>query len=85
MSVSIADLMYNFLSPRELSIFKGCSEEYTSLAKHLSATSAVIAASISIGRGLTLIEINAIEEVVYDIIGYPQCWEEEGKTKYFLK
>jgi len=80
--ITLADALYNHLTLENFKVWKGCQKPKY-LVKHMAATDVAIITGLHLKRSLSLAEINAIEEVTFNVIGFPKCWESDKKM-YFI-
>lgn len=80
---TVADAIYETENPKLLEVWKDCNQTPKYLIKHLAASDTLTTVClIELKRPADFTEANAVEETVYEIVGYPKCWEDD-KTRYF--
>lgn len=83
-NIVLSEELYDFFKPEFFSMFQGCNDGPYFLSKHIAALDTTMLTMLALGRAPTLPEVNVVEEITFDRIGYPKCWE-ENKQLYFLQ
>jgi hypothetical protein len=79
---TLAEAIYEFSKPEDYLFWGGCNSEPEYLCKHMASADACVLAGIAMGRVPTLEEVNAIEEVTYVTIGFPECWKKDNRMRF---
>jgi hypothetical protein len=78
----LADAIYETMTPEECGYYRSCKSDPHNLSKHLAAKDLSTLVMMAKGSRLRSKGTNATDEITYDRIGFPKCWEGNKRFRF---
>lgn len=73
------------LEPKFFSVWPGCNANPEDLIKHMISADLIVVTSLFLETRLDLADTNAVEEITYDVHGYPSCRSTDISNRFLRK